>query len=233
MNRDFGKELAKTGLELGSIRLSPGQPFLWASGYYMPIYNDNRMLLSTPGLRKLVAEGFASLIRRREIEVDVIAGTATAGIPHATTLSDLLELPLTYVRNKPKEHGLQNQIEGLSNDRDYGGRKVILIEDLISTGGSSINAIEAIRRAGGSVDYCLSIFDYGLEAAEQNFAALSPPCRPLPILTYDTLLETAREEGYITIREEESLIKWRKDPFGWEEKMGFAAIGRGNGGAVS
>ncbi|MFP4618733.1 MAG: orotate phosphoribosyltransferase [Spirochaetaceae bacterium] len=233
MNRDFGKELAKTGLELGSIRLSPGHPFLWASGYYMPIYNDNRMLLGTPELRRLVAEGFASLLRGREIEAEVIAGTATAGIPHATTLSDLLGLPLTYVRNKPKEHGLQNQIEGLNADGGYGGRRVILIEDLISTGGSSINAVEAIRRAGGVVDYCLSIFDYGLEESKRNFAALSPQCRPLSVLTYDTLLETAREEGYITIREEESLIKWRRDPFGWQEKMGFAALDRENAGAVS
>ncbi len=233
MGSDYGIQLAKTGLELKSIRLSPEQPFLWASGYYMPIYNDNRMLLADPRHRRLVAEGFADLIAREGIEADVIAGTATAGIPHATTLSDLLGLPLTYVRNTPKGHGLQNQIEGLSKERDYDGRRVLLIEDLISTGGSSIKAIEAIRKARGVVDYCLSIFHYGLDAAENNFAELDPPVKPLSILTYGTLLETARDEGYITIRDEESLIKWRKDPFGWGERMGFAELHRDSAGAIS
>lgn len=233
MSNEYGRKLAKTGLELRSIRLSPEEPFLWASGYYMPIYNDNRMLLTDPSYRKLVAEGFAGLMEREGIEADIIAGTATAGIPHATTLSDYLGLPLTYVRNKPKGHGLQNQIEGLSKERDYDGRKVVLIEDLISTGGSSINAVEAIRNAGGEVVYCLSIFNYGLDVAEENFAVLDPACKSLSILTYEVLLETAKDEGYISLKEEESLVKWRKDPFGWGERMGFAGLHRENAGVVS
>src|SRR4051812_31780610 len=111
---DYARELARTALELGAIKLNPAEPFTWASGYRMPIYNDNRILLSQASSRKLVAEAFAAILKNRSIAFDVVAGTATAGIPHATTLADLLGMPLVYVRDKPKDHGMRNQIEGIA-----------------------------------------------------------------------------------------------------------------------
>ncbi|MFA5571390.1 MAG: phosphoribosyltransferase family protein, partial [Sphaerochaetaceae bacterium] len=142
MREDIAQNLALQSLEMGSIKLSPKKPFLWTSGYYMPIYNDNRRLLHHPLTRHTIAQGFISIIRRLDIQIDNIAGTATAGIPHATTLADLLAKPLSYVRSSSKGHGLQNTIEGLDASKSYHNKNVLLIEDLISTGGSSIHAVE-------------------------------------------------------------------------------------------
>ncbi|MFW5712701.1 MAG: orotate phosphoribosyltransferase, partial [Spirochaetota bacterium] len=195
--------------------------FLWASGYRMPIYNDNRMLLSSSEARRAVAEGFLDLIQSEAIDFDVIAGTSTAGIPHSTTLADMLNTPLTYVRTKAKDHGLGNQIEGLGAEQNYGNRKVLLIEDLISTGGSSIKAVEAVRQAHGDITWCLAIFSYGLEKAGSRFAELDPPCNTKTILDYDTLIQVARSINAIDPEEERALLAWRDDPFGWGEKHGF------------
>jgi len=217
----YGEKLAEISLGMGAIKLNPKDPFRWASGYRMPIYNDNRMLLSSSEARRAVAEGFLNIIEEEKIEYEVIAGTSTAGIPHATTLADKLNQPLTYVRTRAKDHGLGNQIEGLGPEQDYAHSRVLLIEDLISTGGSSIKAVEAIRQADGDIGWCLAIFSYGLEKANQQFGLLDPHCSTKTILDYNTLIRVARRIGAINPDEERLLFAWRDDPFGWGEKNGF------------
>ncbi len=156
----YGKEIATKALKMEAIKLSPKDPFRWASGYRMPIYNDNRRLLADSEARKIIAKGFKELIEAINLSFSVIAGTSTAGIPHATTLSDVLNLPLIYVRSSGKEHGMKNKIEGIGPSLSLEGKNVLLIEDLVSTGGSSIAAVQALREEGANVPYCLSIFTY-------------------------------------------------------------------------
>ena len=161
------------------------------------------------------------MVESLALKVDNIAGTATAGIPHATSLADRLNKSLSYVRSSNKDHGLGHQIEGLGKDGSYDGASVLLIEDLISTGSSSIKAVEAIRGAGGICDTCLGIFTYGLQASYDAFAALQPSCCYHTILSYDLMVRIAEETGYINTSEADALREWRKDPFGWGEKRGF------------
>ena len=217
----YGPQLAKAALELGAIRLQISNPFRWASGYRMPIYNDNRQFLASSKYRALICDAFSDMIDSLGLKVDNIAGTATAGIPHATSLADRLNKPLSYVRSGNKDHGLGHQIEGLGKDGSYHNANVLLIEDLISTGSSSIKAVEAIRAAEGNVTECLGIFTYGLQKSVDAFAALEPECTFHTILTYDQMVKTAEEIGYISAEEAEALHEWRKDPFGWGEKRGF------------
>lgn len=191
----------------------------------MPIYNDNRMFLFHPEMRRTIARGLADIIQSRGIEVDVVAGTATAGIPHGALLADLLDLPYIYIRDKPKAHGLKNRIEGLDAESDLEGRSVVVIEDLISTGGSSARAVEAVREANGVANWCLSIFGYGLEKASEQFDAMDPPCAFTSILTFPVLLDVARTGGFLSEDQIELLVEWREDPFGWGEKHGFPKAG--------
>lgn len=220
----YGPQLAKGALELGAIRLSPASPFTWASGYRMPIYNDNRQFLAKASYRALICDAFADMVESLAFEPDNISGTATAGIPHATTLADRLNKPLSYVRSSSKDHGLGHQIEGLGKDGSYDGGKVLLIEDLISTGSSSIKAVEAIVQAGGVCPYCLAIFTYGLKASSDAFQALDPACHFYTILSYDVMLQSAEMMGYITAEEAKTLAEWRTDPFMWGAKHGFAKV---------
>lgn len=215
---EHGRSLAKIALEIKGIKLNPQQPFLWASGYYMPIYNDNRMLLGNFEHRKIIASGFVDLISKLNLDVEVIAGTATAGIPPATSLADSLQKPLIYVRSSAKDHGLRNTIEGIL----LPGQKVLMIEDLISTGGSSVTAIEDIRGAGGKIENCFSIFSYGLNEAISQFNNIS--CKVNSLLTYDILLEEAVAQKYINQHEFELLQTWRENPFSWGEKNGFPKV---------
>lgn len=228
VQKKYGPLLAKRALELEAIRLSVEHPFQWASGYWMPIYNDNRRLLADAKARTLIADGFIACLEALEIVFDNIAGTATAGIPHATTLADRLGAPLSYVRSSGKGHGLKNLIEGLSSDGSYHGAKVVLIEDLISTGGSSIKAIQAIRDADGVVSYCLAIFTYGLQSSLEAFASLDPLCTPITLLNYDTMVATAQESGYVDSNGAELLAQWRLDPFDWGSAHGFLPNKREN-----
>jgi orotate phosphoribosyltransferase len=221
---DIGRAIARLGLEIGAIKLRPDDPFRWASGYRMPVYNDNRMFLFHPQARRTIAKGFAALIEERKIAPDVVAGTATAGIPHGALLADLLSLPYIYVRDKPKAHGLRNRIEGLDADSDLGGRRVVVIEDLISTGGSSAQAVQAVRDANGIGNWCLSIFGYGLERAAEQFAGLDPPCEFESLLTFPVLLDEARGGGFLAPEQIVLLEAWRKDPFGWGERNGFPRV---------
>ena len=211
----FSEEIAKISIETGAIQLNPETPFLWASGYRMPIYNDNRLLLGNSQHRQLIAEGFNDIITSKEIEVDVIAGTATAGIPPATSLADMLKTPLIYVRPNPKEHGMKNQIEGVLSDN----QKVVLVEDLISTGGSALNAVAAIREAGGKVDHCLSIFSYGFSKAIEQFK--NARCQLHHLLNFEELILLARENKSVSTEQFSLLKSWHSDPFNWGSKNGF------------
>jgi orotate phosphoribosyltransferase len=221
IQRSAGRYLARHALKLGAVKLRPEQPFQWASGYYMPIYNDNRLFLGSPFLRRHIAEAFRDLCRAAGLQPAAVAGTATAGIPHAATLADLMQLPLMYVRSSQKTHGMQNQIEGIPRDQPLDGTEILLIEDLISMGGSSIAALSALRARGASVSSCFAIFSYQTASSQAAFAQLDPPCRLITILNYDLLLSVAAEEGYIDAQELKLLSQWREDPLGWGEKQGY------------
>lgn len=228
--------IARKGLKINAIKLRPHDPFTWASGFRMPIYNDNRMFLFHPEGRELITRGFRTLLETERISYEVIAGTSTAGISPATTLADSLGVPMIYVRDKPKDHGLRNQIEGIDAESDLQERMVVLVEDLISTGGSSVRAVQGIRSANGNCKNCISIFNYGLDASDRIFRGKDPydkeghklmyPCKVSSLLTYDTLLSVAKNMGYISKHQLEMLDKWREDPFRWGEKHGFPRVER-------
>lgn len=208
----IAENIAHVALEIGAIQINAQQPFTWASGYKMPIYNDNRLLLGNASHRALIAKGFQELLKKCATDVEVIAGTATAGIPHATTLADLLQVPLIYVRSATKSHGMGNKIEGvLKNDQ-----RVLVIEDLVSTGGSAVNAVTAIREAGGIVDQCFSIFSYGFPEASERFNNIS--CQIHSILVFSELLQVAQSTQNISQNDIETLHSWQKTPFDWENK---------------
>lgn len=221
---DYAKQIAIASLKINAIKLNLVCPFTWASGLRMPIYNDNRKFLFYPEYRRLIVKGFEEILKLEGIDCDVIAGTSTAGISPATTLADKLRKPLIYVRNEPKGHGLKNQIEGIDSESDLRDKRVILLEDLISTGGSSASAVKVIRNANGECNYCISIFNYGLEKAVETFKAFDPACEVRSLLTYDKLLEVAKETGHITQEQSRMLSEWRMDPFNWGEKHGFKKV---------
>lgn len=200
------KEIASSLLAIGAVHLRPDQPFTWTSGIKSPIYCDNRITMSYPSVRRQIAQAFAELIREKYPEAQVVAGTATAGIPHAAWVAELLDLPMIYVRDKAKGHGRQNQIEGALAV----GQKVVVIEDLISTGGSSLKAAQAVQAEGGEVLGVAAIFSYQFPDAEALFADAGIPCTT--ISHYTALLEAAREQGTITAEQETLLGEWRKAP---------------------
>ena len=211
----FAQQLAKISLEIGAIKINPKNPFTWASGYRMPLYNDNRMLLGNADHRTLIAEGMKAIIKKENVRVDAIAGVATAGIPHATSLANLIKLPLIYVRSSPKEHGLKNQVEGILES----GQAVVVVEDLISTGGSALKAVDTVREAGGVVEHCLGIFGYGFHEAKERFE--KSQCQLHTLLSLDPLLELAVKEGYIASEEKQVIDAWRQNPFEWGKQQGF------------
>ncbi len=223
---DLERQIAKIGLVIEALKLNPNNPFTWASGYRMPIYNDNRRFLFDSYDRGLVSEALLQSYRGMHIRERhlIIAGTSTAGIPWGTLLADRTGANFIYVRDKPKDHGLRNQIEGIGSESDLSGGRILLIEDLISTGGSSVKAVQTLRDAKGDCKDCLSIFNYGLPEAKRLFEDLTPPCNVNSVLTYETLIDVAKEERYITENEIRLLEEWRADPFGWGEKHGFPRI---------
>ncbi len=206
---NFAEKLARISLESGAIKISPDQPFLWASGYKMPIYNDNRLLLGNAEHRALISRGFEDLLKKCSAKVEVIAGTATAGIPHATTLADLLQLPLIYIRSTAKTHGMGKRVEGPLRKN----QQVLVIEDLISTGKSAANAVSAIREAGGRVNQCFSIFSYGFTEAKEKFNDIS--CEIHSILNFSQLLEVALSTQNLTTNDIAVLQSWQTNPFKW------------------
>ena len=219
---DYHKKIAKFGLDIGAVKVRPTKPFNWVAGDIMPVYNDNRLFLEHPSYRRLFAECFAKIISDENIACDVIAGTANSGIPFSTTLADLLEKPLIYVRKNSKGHGMENQIEGIDSESDLlRDKNVILIKDLISTGETSMNAINAIRNKNGNCNYCFSIFDYEIPVSKNDFESLNPPCQVRSLLTYDQLFEVAKNSDYFNKQEIQLLEEWRKDPFNWSKKYNF------------
>jgi len=205
--------IAENLLEINAVSLKPQQPFTWTSGLHSPIYCDNRLTLSYPMVRKEIANGLEKLIYEHFPNAELIAGTATAGIPHAAWVSELLELPMCYVRSKPKGHGKGNQIEGKAEP----GQKAVIVEDLISTGGSVITAVQALREAGCEVLGVVSIFTYGLEKGKENFE--QEGIKSISLTDFPALVETAIEKGYISSEDKESLLNWRSNPLEWSKQF--------------
>lgn len=208
------KEVAKILLEAKAVTLSPGEPYIYASGIKSPIYCDNRLLMSFPDKRKQIVKYFLEKIKDFG-DFDVVAGTSTAGISWAAWISASLEKPMAYIRGKSKEHGKQNLIEG----KAVIGQKVLVIEDLVSTGGSSIAAVEAVREAGGDVVGCVAIFTYELEKAKKRFEEAK--CKIITLSNFSTLVEVASETEYITEEDKAIVLEWNKAPADWGKKHGF------------
>lgn len=207
LKRDFASKL----LRIKAIKLQPNEPFTWASGWKSPFYCDNRKTLSYPDIRTFVKVGMVHAILKHFPEADVIAGVATAGIPQAALIADVLNMPLIYVRSKPKDHGLENLIEGEMKE----GAKVVVIEDLISTGGSSLKAVEAIRKAGGDVVGMVASYTYGFPVAALAFTDAN--VKLVTLTDYDHVVAEALATGYIQESDIELLNEWRKDPSGWRK----------------
>lgn len=203
------KQVAKDLLSIKAVTLSPEEPFTWASGIKSPIYCDNRLTISYPEVRKRIAKGIADIIREKYPETEVIAGTATAGIPHAAWIAEELNLPMIYVRSKPKDHGRGKQIEGVLAE----GQKVVLIDDLLSTGGSVLKAVDAAKNEGADVLGICGIFSYQLSKLDDNFKAYNLSYATLT--NYTELIEVAEENDYIEEKQKEILHAWRKDPENW------------------
>ena len=204
-----GKKIARALLGIRAVFLRPEEPFTWASGIKSPIYCDNRLILTAPEARNLVETAMAETIKAEYPEAEVLMGTATAGIAHAAIAAHILGMPMGYVRSGAKDHGRQNQIEG----RLEPGQKVVVVEDLISTGGSVIDAVEALRAAGAEVLGVVSIFTYGLAKGVERLAAAN--IRNVSLSNLDCVAEVAGEEGYIKPEDVEKVLKFRADP--WDE----------------
>ena len=212
------KEVAKLLLDIKAVTLNFEKPYKWVSGILAPIYCDNRKIIFHPGARENVKEGFTKIIEENNIEYDIIAGVATGAIAHAAFIAKSLNKPMIYVRGKAKEHGKQNQIEGASAE-ELRGKRVLVVEDLISTGGSSVNAVEAVKQTGAIVKHCIAIFTYEFEKARKAFEEAD--CNLITLSNFSTLVNTAAENGYIKPEEQEKVLEWSKDPAGWGKKMGF------------
>lgn len=198
-------------LEIQAIQLKPHQPFKWASGWKSPIYCDNRLSLSYPEIRTLIKEALVSVIQKHFLNIEAVAGVATAGIPQGALLADKLNMPFLYVRSKPKGHGMENTIEGkITKDQ-----KVVVVEDLVSTGGSSLKAVEDLRNAGFEVLGMVSIFTYGFDIAKENFqkAGVKLVC----LSDYASMLPQAVGNNYITDSDLKTLEEWAKDPGNWKK----------------
>jgi orotate phosphoribosyltransferase len=202
-------EIARILLRTKAVSLRTDPPYKWVSGILAPIYTDNRVLLSYPAERKKVTRSLVAMIRKEGIKADVIAGVATSGIPWAALVADELGKPMIYVRSKSKDHGRENLMEG----RLEPGQKVLVVEDLVSTGGSSISAVNAVREAGGTVDSCMAIFTYEFKKAAENFSKAG--CRLITLTDFGTLIRTASRTGYLKREDVEKVLEWSEDPEGW------------------
>ena len=198
-------------LDIKAVYLQPDKPFTWASGIKSPIYTDNRITLSYPDTRSLIADGFVETIKSYYPEVELIAGTATAGIPHGAIVADRMNLPFAYIRSKPKEHGAGNQVEG----RIVKGQKMVIIEDLISTGGSVLDVVAAAQREGADVLGVVAIFTYQLPKAERNFD--NAGVELVTLSNYSELIKVAKVQGYITADGLELLKKFRQNQETWQD----------------
>ncbi|AGA78464.1 orotate phosphoribosyltransferase [Echinicola vietnamensis] len=211
-SKEIAAAVARKLLDIKAIRLQPKQPFTWASGWKSPIYCDNRLSLSFPEARTFIKEKLVEVIKKHFPNAEGIAGVATAGIPQGALIAEEMGLPFIYVRSKPKGHGMENMIEGKVTK----GQKVVVIEDLVSTGGSSLKAVEALKASGFDVLGMAAIFTYGFEIARQNFenAELKLIC----LSDYEAMLPQAIENNYASDEDLQSLAEWRKSPDTWEKE---------------
>ena len=206
----YEKIIAEKLLEAGAVKLNPYEPFTWASGWRSPIYCDNRKALSFPFIRDFIKSELCNVIFEQFPEAGVVAGVATAGIPWGAMAADQLKLPFIYVRSKPKDHGLGNQVEGFLDE----GQKIIVVEDLISTGKSSLQAAEILRDKNAEVMGMVSIFNYGFDVAAEAFKNANLPFESLT--NYTALIELAKEKNFISEETEQLLLTWRANPATWQ-----------------
>lgn len=209
--QDTAKQVAEYLLQIKAIKLEPTNPFTWASGWKSPIYCDNRKTLSFPEVRTYIKKAFAEAVFAKYPEVEVIAGVATGAIAQGALVAEEMNLPMVYIRSSAKAHGMTNLIEG----EIKAGQKVVVIEDLISTGGSSLKAVEALREAGCEVLGMVAIFTYGFQTATDNFTNAN--CKLDTLSEYNVMIDRAQEIGYIKAEEVDQLKKWRKDPANWRK----------------
>ncbi len=207
--------IAESLLAIEAVSLKPNDPFRYTSGILSPIYCDNRLIISYPDVRSTVIDAFLQLIAQHHLQFDVIAGVATSGIPHAAWLADRLNKPMLYVRGASKKHGKQNQIEGKVTP----GQTALVIEDLISTGGSALAAAQALQQAGLKVNHCLAVFSYQLPTAVNHFKTENIAC--LSLTDFNTLLNVAEKNNTISAEEKAIACTWNEDPKNWGKKMGF------------
>jgi orotate phosphoribosyltransferase len=210
-NEEVALQTAEFLLQIKAIKLNNAKPFVWASGWNSPIHCDNRKTLSYPKIRTFIRQKFATLIREEFGEVDVIAGVATGGIAHGVLVAQDLGKPFVYVRSEQKSHGLTNQIEGVIEE----GQSVVVVEDLVSTGKSSLQSVEALRKAGANVKGMVAIFTYLFPQAELAFRDAN--CTLITLSDYDNLIRQALATGFISEGDVESLSDWRKDPSNWRK----------------
>ena len=208
-NKDTAEKTAELLLQINAIKLNPKNPFTWASGWNAPIYCDNRLVLSFPAIRNFIREEFSKHIEKEFGKPDVIAGVATGAIGIGILVAEYMGLPFVYVRPEPKKHGRQNQIEGFLQK----GQNVVVVEDLISTGSSSLQAAEALKEAGANVKGMVAIFTYGFEVAAENFKKAKIDLHALA--DYEHLLKLAVAKNYITEKELKTLQEWRESPSTW------------------
>lgn len=208
-NETLAQDTAEFLLQIKAIKLDAGNPFTWSSGIKSPIYCDNRKILSYPKIRTFVRQEFVKLINEEYGDIDLIAGVATGAIAIGALVAQDLGLPFVYVRSSKKEHGLTNLIEGVAES----GQSVVVIEDLVSTGGSSLSAVRALREAGCVVKGMAAIFTYGLETAIENFKKEN--CPLVTLTNYDQLIKYAHDKTYVKEADLQSLIKWRENPEAW------------------
>jgi orotate phosphoribosyltransferase len=209
-HKDKALKIAEFLLQIKAVKLQPKNPFTWASGWKSPIYCDNRITLSFPNIRTFIRQAYAQSILDYFGKPDLIAGIATGGVPQGVLVAQELGVPFIYVRSSPKDHGMGNIIEGYFEK----GQRVVVIEDLISTGGSSIKAIQSLREAGLDIKGLVAIFSYGFEIATKNFA--DAECPVLTLSDYDTLVDSALKTKYINEDDIVSLHKWREKPEAWK-----------------
>lgn len=207
------KAVAEKLLQINAIKLSVDKPFTWASGWKSPIYCDNRKILSFPYTRDFIKSEICNLIFQSYENAEMLAGVATAGIAWGAMAADQLKLPYIYVRPKPKEHGLKNQIEGFYEP----GKKIVIIEDLISTGKSSLLVAEVLQKEGLEVDGMVSIFNYGFDTAKNAFEKSKISYHSLT--DYDTIIEMAIEKNYVSKENQNTLLNWRADPSNWNARV--------------
>ena len=205
------KAVAEKLLQVGAVKLSPSEPFTWASGWKSPIYCDNRKVLSFPYVRDFIKSEMCNVIFEQFGEADMLAGVATAGIPWGAMAADQLKLPYIYVRPKPKEHGLGNQIEGAYESSN----KILVIEDLISTGKSSLQVVDVLRNAGLQVIGMVSIFNYGFNIADEAFQKANVPFKSLT--NYASMIDLAVEKGIVNPSTQDLLMQWRESPSTWNQ----------------